>query len=62
MPKIFPSPAFDDFSIDGLLFPSLRQIIDANGGEAAFEGLTTSEVKCNIIMPQTQASQPCAPR
>jgi hypothetical protein len=28
-PKIFPSPAFDDFSIDGLLFPFLSQFIDA---------------------------------
>ena len=52
-----PPPADDDFPIDGLLFPSLRQFIDANGGEAAFEGLTTDDVKDRFIVPQTLASK-----
>jgi hypothetical protein len=52
-----PPPAVDDFPIDGLLFPSLRYFIDANGGGAAFEGLTTDDVKDRFIVPQTLASQ-----
>jgi tetratricopeptide (TPR) repeat protein len=51
-----PPPA-DDFPIDGLQFPSLRHFIDANGGEAAFEGLTTDDVKERFIVPQTHASK-----
>ncbi len=39
------SPPADDFPIDGAPFPFLREFIDANGGEAAFEGLTTDDVK-----------------
>jgi hypothetical protein len=35
----------------------LRELNDANGGEAAFEGLTTSQVKRSIIVPQTLASK-----
>jgi hypothetical protein len=49
------SPA-DDFPIDGFPFPFLREFIDANGGEAAFEGLTTSQVKRSIVVPKTQAT------
>jgi hypothetical protein len=37
---IASSPA-DDFPIDGAPFPFLCELIDANGGEAAFQGLTT---------------------
>ena len=49
------SPAHD-FPIDGFPFPFLREFIDANGGEAAFEGLTTSQVKRSIVVPKTQAT------
>jgi tetratricopeptide (TPR) repeat protein len=42
---------------DGLPPLYLRQLIDDNGGEAAFEGLTTSNVKRNIIVPNTAASK-----
>ncbi len=38
-------------------FPFLREFIDANGGEAAFEGLTTDDVKRRIIVPQTEATK-----
>jgi lipopolysaccharide biosynthesis regulator YciM len=50
------SPA-DVFPIDGAPFSFLREFIDANGGEAAFEGLTTSQVKRSIVVPKTQAKQ-----
>jgi hypothetical protein len=43
--------------MDGFPFPFLREFIDANGGEAAFEGLTTDEVKDRFIVPQTQATK-----
>jgi hypothetical protein len=33
------SPPADGFLIDGLPFPCHRELIHANGGEAAFEGL-----------------------
>jgi hypothetical protein len=36
------SPA-DALPIDGAPFPFLREFIDANGGEAAFQGLTTDD-------------------
>ena len=49
------SPAHN-FPIDGFPFPFLREFIDANGGEAAFEGLTTSQVKRSIVVPKTQAT------
>jgi hypothetical protein len=49
------SPAHD-FPIDGFPFPFLREFIDANGGEAAFEGLTTSQVKRSIVVPKTPAT------
>ncbi len=51
------SPPADDFPIDGAPFPFLREFIDANGGEAAFEGLTTDDVKDRFIVPLTQASK-----
>jgi len=47
----------NDFLSDGLPHYFLRQLIDENGGEAAFEGMTTSNVKRNIIVPTTQASK-----
>jgi tetratricopeptide (TPR) repeat protein len=47
----------DDFPVDGAPFSFLREFIDANGGEAAFEGLTTSQVKRSIVVPKTQANQ-----
>ena len=52
-----PPAAADDFPIDGLLFSSLRHFIDANGGEAAFQGLTTDDVKDLIttIFPRIYA-------
>ena len=51
-------PAPDgDFPKDGLPPSYLRHIIDENGGEAAFEGLTTSNVKRSIIVPKTQATK-----
>ena len=49
---VLSMPAID-FPIDGALFPFLREFIDANGGEAAFEGLTTDDVKDRFIVPQT---------
>jgi tetratricopeptide (TPR) repeat protein len=50
-------PAADDFPIDGAPVHFLREFIDANGGEVAFEGLTTSQVKRSVIVPKTQATQ-----
>ena len=32
------APPLDDFPMDGLPLPFCRKLIDANGGEAAFEG------------------------
>jgi hypothetical protein len=43
--------------MDGLPLSYLRELIDENGGEAAFEGLTTSNVKRSIIVPKTQATK-----
>ena len=43
--------------MDGFPFPLVREFIDANGGEAAFEGLTTDEVKDRFIVPQTEATK-----
>ena len=51
------SPVADAFPMDGFPFPFVREFIDANGGEAAFEGLTTDEVKDRFIVPQTQATK-----
>ena len=50
------SPA-DAFPIDGAPFPFLREFIDANGGDAAFQGLTTDDVKDRFIVPKTQATK-----
>jgi hypothetical protein len=47
----------DDFPIDGAPFPFLREFIDTNGGEVAFDGLTTHDVKDRFIVPQTQATK-----
>ena len=46
----------DVFSMDGLPVSFFRELIDANGGDAAFEAMTTSDVKRNIIVPQTQGT------
>jgi len=46
-----------DFPMDGLSPVYLRQLIVDNGGEAAFEGISTSIVKRNIILPKTQTTQ-----
>ena len=51
------SSPLDDFPIDGSPFHFLREFIDANGGEAAFQGLTTDDVKDRFIVPQTQATK-----
>ena len=51
------SPVADAFPMDGFPFPFAREFIDANGGEAAFEGLTTDDVKDRFIVPQTQATK-----
>jgi len=51
-----PTSLFDDFPMDGLPPTFLRDFLDANGGEEAFQGLTTSQVKRQFIVPQTQAS------
>ena len=50
-------PADHDFPAFGLPPSFLRDIIDKNGGEAAFEGQTTSHVKRSIIVPLTAASK-----
>jgi hypothetical protein len=55
-PPPLPSPPSDDFPMDGLPPSFLRDFIEANGGEAAFQGLTTSQVRQQFIVPQTQAS------
>ena len=34
----------DGFPIEGAPFPFLREFIDANGGQASFEGLITGDV------------------
>ena len=55
---VLPSiPSDDDFPKLGLPPSFLRDIIDKNGGEAAFEGQTTSHVKRTIIVPLTAASK-----
>jgi tetratricopeptide (TPR) repeat protein len=50
-------PDFYDFEIFGLPVSFFRELIDGNGCEAAFEGMTTSNVKRSIIVPKTQATQ-----
>jgi tetratricopeptide (TPR) repeat protein len=51
------SSPVNDFPIDGPPFSFLREFIDANGGEDAFQGLTTDDVKERFIVPQTQATK-----
>lgn len=51
------SPSPDVFPMDGLPISFLRELIDNNGGELAFEGLTTDDVKDKFIAPKTQSSQ-----
>ena len=55
-PQPTSAPA-DDFPIDGFPFSFVREFIDANGGEAAFESLTTDDVKDRFIVPQTAATK-----
>jgi tetratricopeptide (TPR) repeat protein len=56
--QVLPSrPSDDDFPTFGLPPSFLRDIIDKNGGDAAFEGKTTSHVKRTIIVPLTAASK-----
>ncbi len=52
------SPAHD-FPIDGAALFFLCQFMDANGGEAAFQGLTTDNFKNRFIAPKTQAANLC---
>ena len=52
-----PPCSSDDFPTDGLPHCYLRQLIDENGGDAAFEGWTTSSFKRNFIVPKTQATK-----
>ena len=51
------SSSVDVFSMDGLPVSFFRELIDANGGDAAFEGMTTSNVKGRIIIPKTQGTK-----
>jgi hypothetical protein len=51
-----PDPSID-FPMLGLPLPFIRQFIHLNGGEAAFDGLSTRDVKARFIVPQTQATQ-----
>ncbi len=53
LPAVASSPS-DNFPMDGLPLSFYLELIDANGGEAAFESLTTSNVKRSIIVPKTQ--------
>ena len=53
LPTVASSPSHN-FPMDGLPLSFYRELIDANGGEAAFENLTTSNVKRSIIVPKTQ--------
>jgi hypothetical protein len=58
--NLFPDPvasAADGFPMDGLPLPFLRELINDNGGESAFEDMTTSNVKRSIIVPLTQATK-----
>ena len=50
-------PIADAFPVDGAPLPFLREFIDANGGEACFQGLTTDDVKDRFVVPATLASK-----
>ena len=43
--------------MDSLPLSYCRELIDTNGGEAAFQGLTTDDVKERYIVPMTQATR-----
>ncbi len=47
----------DAFPMDGFVLPFIREFIDANGGQVAFEDLTTDDVNNRFIVPQTQATK-----
>ena len=49
--------ASDDLHMDGLPCSFFREFIDANGGDSAFEGLTTSDFKRNFIVTKTQSTK-----
>ena len=56
LPPITVSSPAHDFPMLGLPPSFLRTFIEANGGEAAFHGLTTSHVKRQMIVPLTHAT------
>jgi len=56
-PVAAPPVAADLFPMDGVPLSFCRQLIDANGGDAVFQGLTTDDVKDKFIVPMTQATQ-----
>ncbi len=41
----------------GITMPCILEFIERNGGQAAFDGLTTSQVKRRFVVPETQASK-----
>ena len=47
----------DGFDSLGLPLSCILEFIERNGGHAAFEGLTTSQVKRRFIMPETDATK-----
>ena len=49
--------ADDDFPMDGIPVNFLQEFINENGGDAAFEGLTTDDVKERFVVPKTLATQ-----
>ena len=51
------SPVADAFPMDGFPLPFFREFIAANGGEAAFDGLTSHDVNHRFIVPQTEATK-----
>ena len=61
--NLSPAPiaaSADDFPMDGLPLPFFRELIDGNGGEAAFEGLTTSNVNRLELQLQEQMQEAAA--
>jgi tetratricopeptide (TPR) repeat protein len=47
----------DEFQKDGLPLKFLREFIDRNGGETAFVGLSTRDVKDRFIVPATESTK-----
>jgi hypothetical protein len=45
--------------LEGISLAGFQALFDAHGGRAAFEGLTTDDVKKNFVLPATQARR-CA--